>query len=119
MFRKLPTTKPQTAPTSPGMPPYAHEAQVTANIVSQAERYARGWQYAFAVVLGLALIEGICLTVQSTRATVATHVVEVDTLGTVRTVQPADVPYVPTEAAVAKQVRDFITVTRGLTVDGK
>ena len=61
----------------------------------------------------------MCLAYQSTTATVAVDVVEVDTLGSVRSVQPADVPYVPTDAAVAKQVRDFITVTRGLSVDGK
>ena len=119
MFRKLPTTRPQTAPTSPMTPPYGHEAQVTANIVVQAEGYARAWQYGCAVLLGVVLIEGICLTYKSITATVTTYVVEVDTLGTVRKVQPPEIPYVPTDAAMAKVVTDFIKVTRGLTTDGK
>jgi type IV secretory pathway TrbF-like protein len=48
---------------------------------------------------------------------VAVHVVEVDTLGAVRTVQSAETVYVPTDAAIMKQLGDFIKYVRGLGTD--
>jgi type IV secretion system protein TrbF len=118
MLRRLPRSRPRTAPGTTPEAPYAYAAQVYAHFVSQAERHARGWRWGMTGMTGFALLCGICLVYQSTRPTVTPYVIEVDTLGAVRSVGPAEVPYVPTEAAVASQVRQFILATRGLPVDG-
>src|SRR5262249_6516042 len=80
--------------------------------------HARGWRWGMVAMTGLALLFGICLAYQSTRPAVTPYVIEVDTLGAVRSAGPAEVPYVPTEATMVYRERQFILATRGLPVDG-
>src|SRR5262249_23306516 len=82
------------------------------------ERHARRYLWGMVIGWGVAVLFGICLTWKSMEATVVVHVVEVEAgTGVVRQVSPADVPYVPTDAAIARQVREVLLATRGLSTD--
>ena|SRR5215510_6216956 len=115
---RLPTTRPRTAPTRDADDLYGYTSQIEAQFVTQAERHARRYLWGMIIGWGVAVLFGLCLTWKSMEATVVVHVVEVEAgTGVVRQVSPADVPYVPTDAAIARQVREVLLATRGLSTD--
>jgi type IV secretion system protein TrbF len=116
-MRLFPRTRPRTAPTQAPDAPYGYAAQIEAHFVTQAHRHARAWQWGCVGLGTLAGIFGVCLLLQSMQATVTPYVVEVDQLGTVKTVGPAQVPYVPSEAVVRRHVREFVLATRSVSTD--
>lgn len=116
-MRLLPRTRPRTAPTQAPEAPYGYATQIEAHFVQQARRHARAWQWGCAGMAALAGLLGVCLMLQSMQATVTPYVVEVDALGTVKTVGPAQVPYVPSEAVLRRHVREFVLATRSVSTD--
>ena len=68
---------------------------------------------------GLALAVGLSGGVvwQAGRSTITPYVVEVDTLGDVRTVGPAVAAYEPTDAQIAYHLARFIENVRSLSID--
>jgi type IV secretion system protein TrbF len=99
--------------------PYDESRMVLAQITRQSERYATGWQLGCLALAGLVVLLGVCLAYTSTRATIVPYVIEVDGLGHVRAVGPAQIEYRPKDEAIAAHIRKFIVATRGLSTDGK
>lgn len=97
--------------------PYQKAAQLWDQRIGTATVSAANWRMmAFCASLStLALAGGMIW--QSTQNRVTPYVVEVDGLGQVKAVQPADAAYSPTDAQIAWYLGRFITDVRGLSID--
>lgn len=109
--------QPDLTPTGVLETPYLRAQAVWDARIGSARRQAHTWQL---LAFGLLLVSGGLvggLVYQSSKAQVVPYVVEVDTQGQVRTVGPAQVAYVPSRAAIQKQLSDFVRDIRALPVD--
>lgn len=97
--------------------PYQKAAQVWDERLGTARVQARNWRLmAFGCLLVASTLAGglVWLAAQSR---ITPYVVEVDQLGTVRTVGPAIQPYEPTDAQIAFHLARFVTDVRSLSID--
>ena len=96
---------------------YQKAAQIWDNRIGAATVQAGNWRLMAlcASLSTLALTGGIIW--QSSQSRVKPYVVEVDTLGQVKAVQPATASYSPTDAQVSWYLGRFITDVRGLSID--
>lgn len=97
--------------------PYQKSAQVWDDRIGAATVSAANWRLmAFAAsVTALALAGGMIW--QSTQSRVTPYVVEVDSLGQVKAVEPATATYSPTDAQIAWYLSHFISDVRSLPID--
>lgn len=98
--------------------PYQKAAQVWDERIGSARVQASNWRLmAFAcLLLSGGLASG--LVWQSVRGTVTPWVVQVDHVGQVQAVAPADSSYQPTDPQIAFHLARFIEDVRGLPTDG-
>jgi type IV secretory pathway TrbF-like protein len=97
--------------------PYQKAAQVWDERIGSARVQARNWRsMAFGLLILSAGLAG-GLVWQSARGTITPWVVQVDRLGQVQTVAPADAGYRPTDPQIAFHLARFIEDVRGLPVD--
>jgi type IV secretory pathway TrbF-like protein len=97
--------------------PYQKAAQVWDERIGSARVQARNWRLmAFGLLILSAGLAG-GLVWQSARGTVTPWVVQVDRLGQVQAVAPADAGYRPTDPQIAVQLARVIEDVRGLPVD--
>ncbi len=97
--------------------PYQRAAQIWDDRMGSARVQARNWRLmAFG---SFVLAAGLCaaLVWMSAQSRVAPYVIEVDALGEVRAVGPAEEHYVPTDAQIAHQLATFIRNVRGVSID--
>lgn len=97
--------------------PYQKAAQIWDDRIGAATVQAGNWRLMAlcASLCSLALTGGIIW--QSSMSRVTPYVVEVDSLGQVKAVQPATASYSPTDAQIAWYLGRFITDVRGLSID--
>jgi type IV secretion system protein VirB5 len=97
--------------------PYQKAAQAWDNRVGAATVQAKNWRLMAlcASLSTLALAGGMVW--MSSQNGVTPYVVEVDSLGQVKAVQPAVANYAPTDAQIAWYLGRFISDIRGLSVD--
>jgi len=97
--------------------PYMAVHQVWDERLGTARAQVTRWQLAAGAFFLLALLAVYGLIVQSQKALVTAYIVEVDTTGAPRVVQPAHERYQPTRAAMQHQARQFLTAIRSLPTD--
>ncbi|MGO3934235.1 conjugal transfer protein TrbF [Rhodopseudomonas pseudopalustris] len=98
--------------------PYQKAAQMWDERIGSARVQAKNWRL---MAFGCLLLSGGLasgLVWQSVRGTVTPWVVEVDRLGQVQTVAPADSRFQPTDPQIAFHLARFIEEVRGLPTDG-
>lgn len=97
--------------------PYQKAAQVWDERIGSARVQARNWR--LMAFLSLFLSAGLALGLiwQSARGTVTPWVVQVDKLGGVQAVAPAETGYRPTDPQIAFHLARFIEDVRGLPAD--
>jgi len=97
--------------------PYQKAAQVWDDRIGSARVQAKNWRLCAlgCVLVSLVAVGG--LVYQSSTRQIVPYVVEVDSQGQVRTVGPAQVAYVPSQALVEKHVSDFVRDIRTLPSD--
>ncbi len=97
--------------------PYQRAAQVWDERIGSARVQARNWRFMAFGCLALAVGLSGGVVWQAGRSTITPYVVEVDTLGDVRTVGPAVAAYEPTDAQIAYHLARFIENVRSLSID--
>lgn len=97
--------------------PYQRAAQVWDDRIGGARVQARNWRYMAFGCLFLLGGAGSALVWQSARGTVVPWVVEVDSRGEARAVEPAVADYRPTDPQIAFHLARFIEQVRGLATD--
>ncbi|WP_342237849.1 conjugal transfer protein TrbF [Inquilinus sp. OTU3971] len=97
--------------------PYQKAAQLWDERIGSARVQARNWRLMAFGCLGLAIGLAGGLAWQGARSRVTPYVVEVDTLGQVRTVGPAADAYEPTDAQIAWHLGRFIVDVRSVPID--
>ena len=103
--------------TSDPITPYQKAAQIWDDRIGAATVHAGNWRLlALCASLSTLALSGGMIWL-STQSRVTPYVVEVDTLGAVRAVQPATASYSPTDAQIAWYLGRFITDVRGLSID--
>jgi type IV secretion system protein VirB5 len=109
--------QPDVSPTAGLETPYLRASQAWDDRIGNARVQAKNWRLCAlgGLLVSLAAVGG--LIYQSSKSHVVPYVVEVDTQGQVRTVGPAQVAYVPSQALVQKQVSDFVRDIRVLPSD--
>jgi type IV secretion system protein TrbF len=98
--------------------PYQKAAQVWDERIGSARVQAKNWRL---MAFGCLLLSGglaSALVWQSIGGTVTPWVVEVDRLGQVQAVAPADSSYLPTDPQIAFHLARFVEDVRGLPADG-
>lgn len=97
--------------------PYQRAAQVWDDRIGSARVQAKNWRLAFfgCLMLTGGLTAG--LIYQSARGTITPWVVEVDKLGQVQAVAPADADYSPTDPQIAFHLARFIEHVRSIPAD--
>ncbi len=78
---------------------------------------AKNWRLMAFLCLTLLALFAAMLTWQSVQSKVTPYVVEVETLGTVRNVGPAEEAYIPSDAQIAFTLSQFIKNTRSVSID--
>ncbi|WP_339862546.1 conjugal transfer protein TrbF [Paremcibacter congregatus] len=97
--------------------PYQKASQAWDERIGSARIQARNWRLmAFGCLALLASLSG-ALIWQSLQSRITPYVIEVDTLGEVRTIGPATVTYKPSDAQIAYQLAAFINRVRAVSVD--
>jgi len=97
--------------------PYQKAAQIWDERIGSARVQARNWRY---MAFGCLILAGgfsAALVWQSARGTIVPWVVEVDTHGEARAVEPAVAAYQPTDPQIAFHLARFIEQVRGLPND--
>jgi type IV secretory pathway TrbF-like protein len=97
--------------------PYQRAAQVWDDRIGSARVQARNWRLMAFGSFALTAVLCAALVWMSTQSRVAPYVVEVDTLGEVRAVGPADARYQPSDAQIALHLATFIRNVRGVSID--
>lgn len=114
MFKRSSTRYGETpAPETP----YQKAGQVWDERLGSARVQAANWRLMAFGCLGLAMATSIGLVWRSLQSTVTPYVVEVDELGAVQAVGPANARYEPTDAQIAHHLARFLEDVRGLSVD--
>ncbi len=108
---------PDTRPSGEIDTPYRAAQQVWDERLGTARAQVTRWQLAAGACLLLTLLAVSGLIVQSHKALVTAYIVEVDTTGAPRVVQPAREFFEPTRAMMDHQAREFITAIRSLPTD--
>lgn len=103
------TPQPQT--------PYQKAAQIWDERIGSARLQARNWRLMAFGCLVLSAGFASALVWQSARGTIVPWVVEVDSLGEARTVEPAIADYRPSDPQIAFHLAQFIENVRGLPSD--
>ncbi len=112
MPRQPDTSPPGTLETS-----YFHASQAWDDRIGSARVQARNWRLCALGSLCVSLVAVGGLLYQSSTSHIVPYIVEVDTQGQVRTVGPAQVAYVPSQALVQKHVSDFVRDIRTVPTD--
>ena len=112
---KRPTT--HYGKTPEPVTPYQKAAQVWDERIGSARVQARSWRYMAFGCLILSAGFASALVWQSARGTVVPWVVEVDSHGEARTVEPAVADYRPDDPQIAWHLARFIEQVRGLPSD--
>jgi type IV secretion system protein VirB5 len=97
--------------------PYQRAAQVWDDRIGSARVQARNWRLMAFGSLFLSAGFAAALAWESARGTITPWVVEVDHLGEVRAVAPADSSYQPGDPQIAFHLARFIENVRGLPMD--
>jgi type IV secretory pathway TrbF-like protein len=97
--------------------PYQAAQQCWDERIGNARVQAANWRLMAFACLGLALVTAGALIWKSMQSTVTPYVVEVNQLGEVRAVGPADETYRPTDAQIANHLTRFVTDIRSLSID--
>ncbi len=97
--------------------PYQRAAQVWDDRIGSARVQARNWRLAFFGCLALAGGLAGGLVWQSARGTITPWVVEVDRLGQVQAIAPADAGFRPTDPQIAFHLSRFIEQVRSIPAD--
>ncbi|MGY8682582.1 conjugal transfer protein TrbF [Bradyrhizobium sp. UFLA05-153] len=97
--------------------PYQRAAQVWDDRIGSARVQARNWRLMAFGSLFLSAGFAAALAWESARGTITPWVVEVDHLGEVRAVAPADAFYQPSDPQIAFHLSRFIEHVRGLPMD--
>ncbi|NKB53756.1 MAG: conjugal transfer protein TrbF [Rhizobiaceae bacterium] len=97
--------------------PYQKAAQVWDERIGSARIQARNWRLMAFACLGLLATLCGALVWQSLQSRITPYVIEVDTLGAVRTIGPATVVYKPSDAQISYQLAAFIKRVRAVSVD--
>jgi type IV secretion system protein VirB5 len=97
--------------------PYQKAGQVWDERLGSARVQAANWRLVAFGCLGLAMATSVGLVWRSLQSTVTPYVVEVDELGAVQAVGPANARYEPTDAQIAHHLARFLEDVRGLSVD--
>jgi type IV secretion system protein VirB5 len=97
--------------------PYQKAGQLWDERIGSARVQARNWRLAFFGSLGLAGILAGGSIWQSAQSRIEPYVVEVDRLGEVRAVAPAEQNYQPDDRVLAAQLRRFVTDVRSMSTD--
>lgn len=97
--------------------PYQRAAQTWDDRIGSARVQARNWRYMAFGCLILSAGFASALVWQSARGTVVPWVVEVDSRGEARAVEPAVADYRPTDPQIAFHLARFIEQVRGLPAD--
>jgi type IV secretion system protein VirB5 len=109
--------QPHFATSGPLETPYLRAMAVWDARLGSARVQARNWRLTALGTLLLNLVLAGGLLWHAAKAQVVPYVIEVDTQGQVRTVGPAQVAYVPQQAAIQRQVREFVEAIRALPAD--
>jgi len=114
MFKRSTTTYGQSeAPVTP----YQKAAQVWDERIGSARLQARNWRFMAFGCLALALGLSGGVVWQAGRSTITPYVVEVDRLGSVQAIEPAQQNYEPADAQIAFHLARFIENVRSLSID--
>jgi len=97
--------------------PYQKAAQIWDERIGSARVQARNWRLMALGSLGLSFALAGGLLWQSVQSRVVPYVVEVDKLGGVRAVGPANQPYKPNDAQIGYFLARFISDVRSLSSD--
>lgn len=97
--------------------PYQRAAQVWDERIGSARVQARSWRLACFSALGVSAVLAGGMIWQGTRGSVVPWVVEVDTIGEARAVEPADADYRPTDPQIAFHLARFIEQIRSVPDD--
>lgn len=97
--------------------PYQKAAQVWDERIGSARVQARNWRIMAFGSLILCAGFAAALVWQSARGTVVPWIVEIDTYGEARVVEPASADYRPTDPQIAFHLARFIEEVRGLSTD--
>lgn len=97
--------------------PYQKAGQLWDDRIGAARAQAHNWRLAFFGSLTLASVLAGGSVWQSAQSRIEPYVVEVDRLGEVRAVGPAEQDYQPDDTVVAGQLRGFVTDVRSLSTD--
>jgi type IV secretion system protein TrbF len=97
--------------------PYQKAAQVWDERIGSARVQAKNWRLMAFGALFLAAGLAVGLVWQSARGTIVPWVVELDTLGEVRTVAAATADYQPTDPQIAFHLAHFIEQVRSIATD--
>lgn len=96
---------------------YQRAAQVWDDRMGAARVQAKNWRLMAFGSLGLAAGLAVSLFGLASRSHVTPYVVEVDALGDVRAVGPADGGYEPSDAQIANHLAAFIRNVRAVSID--
>jgi type IV secretion system protein TrbF len=97
--------------------PYQRAAQVWDDRIGSARVQAKNWRLMAFGCLFLSAGFAAALVWESARGTITPWVVEVDHLGDVRALAPADSSYQPNDPQIAFHLARFIEHVRGLPID--
>ncbi len=114
-FFKRPTTRYGATPEPET--PYQRAAQTWDDRIGSARVQARNWRFMAFGCLILSAGFASALVWQSARGTVVPWVVEVDSRGEARAIEPAVADYRPTDPQIAFHLARFVEQVRGLPAD--
>jgi|UniRef100_B0T6U6 type IV secretion system protein VirB5 len=104
--------------TPPPETPYQAAGQLWDQRIGSARVQAHNWRLAFFGMFALSCGLAGGNVLQATQSKITPYVVEVDRLGEVRAVGPAEQDYQPSDAEIARDLRQFIVNVRSLSSDG-
>ncbi len=85
--------------------------------IGSARVQARNWRLMAFLCLTLLAAFAAMLTWQSVQSKITPYIVEVEKLGAVRNVGPAEETYIPSDAQIAFTLAEFIKHTRSVSID--
>jgi len=97
--------------------PYQRAAQVWDDRMGSARVQANNWRLMAFGSFALTVLVSVALIWISGQSRVTPYVIEVDALGEVRAVGPANATYEPSDAQIALHLATFIRNVRGVSID--
>jgi len=104
--------------TPPPQTPYQAAGQLWDERIGSARVQAYNWRLAFFGMFALSCGLAGGNVLQATQSKITPYVVEVDRLGEVKAVGPAEQDYQPADAEIARDLKQFIINVRSLSSDG-